>query len=410
MSKEKGDFHKFHRKEAGSRTVEGNTSGARAMRLEQERLKAEEEFEQQKLQTISDSKQQHASLNINSKFQSARIGTTEEQAFKAKTFGLVTAEEFAKATNEKEGTAAAASGNDRELTPQEQQALAKKKLLQAKKIAKKKKRKRKQMKQQAALLSFGGDGNDDEHNNNDDDNNNDNNNNGDEHYADNDQPNTATTTKTKIRKTKDPTIDTSFLPDKERETAMIQKRLDLEQEWKQKQEQMQQEKLQITFSYWDGSGHRRNCTIKKGDTVGDFLEIVRQDICRDFRELKNVASDALLYVKEDLILPHDISFYDLIATKARGKSGPLFRFDVKDDIRTGAIDVRVEKDESHPGKVVERSWYEKHKHIFPASRWEVYDPSKNYGGYTIAGKIVTTKNNQHNVFASSSAAAAVKWK
>ena len=78
---------------------------------------------------------------------------------------------------------------------------------------------------------------------------------------------------------------------------------------------------------------------------------------------------------------------------------PLFHFDVHDDVRVGAYDHRVEKDESHPGKVVERSWYEKNKHIFPASRWEVYDPSKNYGGYTIAGKIVTTKDNKHNIFA-----------
>ena len=43
-----------------------------------------------------------------------------------------------------------------------------------------------------------------------------------------------------------------------------------------------------------------------------------------------------------------ISFYDLIVTKARGKSGPLFHFDVHDDIRL-VNDVRVEKDESHPG-------------------------------------------------------------
>lgn len=64
----------------------------------------------------------------------------------------------------------------------------------------------------------------------------------------------------------------------------------------------------------------------------------------------NVSSDALLYVKEDLIIPQDISFYDLIATRARGKSGPLFNFDVHDDVRLGAVDARVEKDESHPGK------------------------------------------------------------
>ena len=64
------------------------------------------------------------------------------------------------------------------------------------------------------------------------------------------------------------------------------------------------------------------------------------------------------------------TFYDFIVNKARGKSGPLFNFDVHDDVRLLA-DANVEKDESHAGKVVERSWYQRNKHIFPASRWEV---------------------------------------
>ena len=66
-------------------------------------------------------------------------------------------------------------------------------------------------------------------------------------------------------------------------------------------------------------------------------------------------------------------------------------FGVHDDIRVGTIDVRVEKDESHPGKVVERKWFERNKHIFPASRWEVFDPSKDYGTYTIHGREVNKK-------------------
>jgi len=93
-----------------------------------------------------------------------------------------------------------------------------------------------------------------------------------------------------------------------------------------------------------------------------------------------------VYVKEDLIIPHHFSFYDLIVTKARGKSGPLFHFDVHDDIRLVG-DTRIEKDESHPGKVVERSWYEKNKHIFPASRWEIYDEKKKWEKYTIGGDV-----------------------
>ncbi|VEN33763.1 unnamed protein product [Callosobruchus maculatus] len=50
---------------------------------------------------------------------------------------------------------------------------------------------------------------------------------------------------------------------------------------------------------------------------------------------------------------------------ARGKSGPLFQFDVHDDVRL-VNDASVEKEESHAGKVLLRSWYERNKHIFPA--------------------------------------------
>ena len=35
------------------------------------------------------------------------------------------------------------------------------------------------------------------------------------------------------------------------------------------------------------------------------------------------------------------------------------------------------------GKVCVRHWYDKNKHIFPASRWEAYDPEKDYSEYTV---------------------------
>ena len=57
-----------------------------------------------------------------------------------------------------------------------------------------------------------------------------------------------------------------------------------------------------------------------------------------------------MYVKEDLVLPHNMSFYDLIISKARGKSGPLFHFDVYDDVRL-EHDASVEKEESHAGNI-----------------------------------------------------------
>ncbi|KAI8977014.1 XAP5, circadian clock regulator-domain-containing protein [Mycotypha africana] len=177
---------------------------------------------------------------------------------------------------------------------------------------------------------------------------------------------------------KDPTVDTSFLPDREREEKERIEREELRKEWLKKQEEVKNEKINITYSYWDGTGHRKVVTCKKGDSIAQFLDACRQQ----FPQLRGVNTDNLIYVKEDLIIPHHYTFYDFIINKARGKSGPLFSFDVHEDIRL-VNDATVEKDESHAGKVVERAWYERNKHIFPASRWEVFDPAKSYGQYKI---------------------------
>ncbi|CCA73167.1 related to xap-5 protein [Serendipita indica DSM 11827] len=178
---------------------------------------------------------------------------------------------------------------------------------------------------------------------------------------------------------KNPTVDTSFLPDREREQKEREMREALRQEWLRKQEEIKAEEVEVVYSYWDGSGHRKSVKVKKGDKISTFLEKARQQ----FPELRGINVDNLMYIKEDLIIPHHYTFYDFIVNKARGKSGPLFNFDVHDDVRLLA-DATLEKDESHAGKVVERSWYQRSKHIFPASRWEVFDPEKNYGKYTIA--------------------------
>ena len=128
--------------------------------------------------------------------------------------------------------------------------------------------------------------------------------------------------------------------------------------------------IDVTYSYWDGSGHRRTLSVPQGTTIDRFLDQVRQE----FKELRSVNVENLLFIKEDLIIPHvrvhsatvpqchrwmvahwriasggcgtmqHYSFYDLIVTKARGKSGPLFNWDVHDDVRV-LSDARKEKDE-----------------------------------------------------------------
>lgn len=41
-------------------------------------------------------------------------------------------------------------------------------------------------------------------------------------------------------------------------------------------------------------------------------------------------------------------------------------------------DIEGYNDDPNLTKVVDRRWYEKNKHIFPASVWEEFDPAKDY--------------------------------
>ena len=65
----------------------------------------------------------------------------------------------------------------------------------------------------------------------------------------------------KKKLSKNPNVDTSFLPDREREEAERRERERLRVEWLAKQEEMKAEDIEITYSYWDGSGHRKSVTV-----------------------------------------------------------------------------------------------------------------------------------------------------
>jgi len=115
---------------------------------------------------------------------------------------------------------------------------------------------------------------------------------------------------------KNPAVDTSFLPDREREEAERRQREQLRQEWLKRQEDMKKEEIEITYSYWDGSGHRKSVTVsrfislftgnlfdlqcKKGEDVATFLERCRNQ----FPELRGVNVDNLMYIKVGGSLRH----------------------------------------------------------------------------------------------------------
>jgi protein FAM50 len=382
-----GDFAAgFHRPtNTGIYTVEGNVAGARAAALTQQRIQDQQLYEQKRQQLLKQRNNSDNSSNsdnntavastgntsasattslVGQKFAEGAITSQQENQLQTATIGLVSADEFRKIQQEAaNGTLGADKRTIEEMTLDQERATK----LHEKALKKARLQRLKERKQQMATLSFAADTVDD-------------------NEADINSSILCSGKKRWIHK--DPTVDTSFLPDQERDRQVALEREILQKEWETQQEMKKKASLEIVYSYWDGSGHRRTVTIQQGNTIGQFLEAVRKQLAPEFRELANVASDALLYIKEDLILNQDLTFYDLIATKARGKSGPLFHFDVHEDIRIGQNDVRIEKDESHPGKVVQRYWYERNKHIFPASRWEVYNPTKDYGSYTIGGKVV----------------------
>jgi hypothetical protein len=98
---------------------------------------------------------------------------------------------------------------------------------------------------------------------------------------------------------KNPTVDTSFLPDRDREEAEARERNALRIAWLAEQEKIKAETVSITYSYWDGSGHRKAVECKKGDSVAVFLERVRQQ----WSELRGTNVDNMMFIKEDLIIP-----------------------------------------------------------------------------------------------------------
>ena len=183
-----------------------------------------------------------------------------------------------------------------------------------------------------------------------------------------------------------PDVETKFLPDRDRDAEENFLREKLRLEWERRQKEIKEEEVDIIYSYWDGSGHKKSISMKKGNSIYMFLCKVLDAIRNEFPELKTASGDQLMYVKEDLIIPQTNTFYDFIVSHARGKSGPLFNFDLKEEevaeegLHTGKVSfnefLQFFFNSQLILKVILRAWYERNKHIFPASRWEPYDPTK----------------------------------
>ena len=97
---------------------------------------------------------------------------------------------------------------------------------------------------------------------------------------------------------KDPGVRTDFLPDRDRAREEEELREKLKREYALRTAAVKAEPLDITYSYYNGTGHRRTVTVRKGDSVGQFLKAVIEQLGPSFRELRNASAGNLMYVKE----------------------------------------------------------------------------------------------------------------
>ena len=202
-----------------------------------------------------------------------------------------------------------------------------------------------------------------------------------------------------------------------------QAREQLRKEFLIMQEAVKATEIVIPFVFFDGTNiPGGSCKIKKGEhiwllldrsrKVGAELGVGNNEKSSSRREWARVGVDDLMLVRGDIIIPHHYEIYYFIINQTKGSNGKLL-FDYTSTVepaKKGGLAAGTEEDSnfeplSMPSnssgktagkvtplddhlegakddptftKVVDRRWYERNKHIFPASTWEDYDPGKDY--------------------------------
>ncbi|KAI1099646.1 XAP5-domain-containing protein [Jackrogersella minutella] len=186
----------------------------------------------------------------------------------------------------------------------------------------------------------------------------------------------------------------------------------LRREFLARQEAVKVTEIAIPFVFYDGTDIPGGTVrVKKGDFVWVFLDKSRKvgadlgvgEKANARREWVRVGVDDLMMVRGNIIIPHHYDFLFFIMNKAVGPTGKLL-FDYLAEVPTPAPSKRSEGEQTEnpypivkstrtqpdvgdlegasddPAftKVVDRRWYERNKHIYPASVWQEFDPEKDY--------------------------------
>ncbi|WEW56853.1 hypothetical protein PRK78_002308 [Emydomyces testavorans] len=182
--------------------------------------------------------------------------------------------------------------------------------------------------------------------------------------------------------------------------AEAQMRDNLRKEFLAIQEKVKATEILIPFVFYDGTNiSAGKVKVKKGDPVWLFL-----DRCRKVgaelgvrgtggggrgrkdhrREWARVGVDDLMLVRGGVIIPHHYEFYYFIANRVpsfESDGGLLFDYSStappEDNPESPP---QLEGADTDPTftKVVDRRWFERNKHIFPASLWREFEPGKEF--------------------------------
>ncbi|TWU79077.1 hypothetical protein ED733_008654 [Metarhizium rileyi] len=186
------------------------------------------------------------------------------------------------------------------------------------------------------------------------------------------------------------------------------------------QEAVKATEIAIPFVFYDGANTPGGTVrMKKGDFVWVFLDKSRKvgaelrvgDQSNAQKAWARVGVDDLMLVRDTVIIPHHYDFHFFVMNKSTGPGGRrLFNYSSEAPVtKEPAKDPPDQPAENHLStaasraaaaarsqasvdtlegaledptltKVVDRRWYERNKHIYPASTWQEFDPEKDYAG------------------------------
>ncbi|KAL2267866.1 hypothetical protein VTJ83DRAFT_5143 [Remersonia thermophila] len=164
--------------------------------------------------------------------------------------------------------------------------------------------------------------------------------------------------------------------------------------------------IAIPFVFYDGTNIPGGIVrVKKGDHVWLFLDKSRKVGARlgvgggrranARRDWARVSVDDLMLVRGTMIIPHHYDFYFFIMNKTVGPGNTIL-FDYSAEAppqeeqsassANGGVlqetrdisELEGVSDDPTFTKVVDRRWYQRNKHIYPASMWQTFDPEKDY--------------------------------